>query len=119
MCNDFKLETDVATILAELEEMRFRINLPENTPNVPAREDIRMTDMAPIIRMAGTGEHGIGELVNRRWSWPGPKRKPVYNFAPKAATSPRTAVSCRPMASTSSPILRSRDRSGSTSGSSR
>jgi putative SOS response-associated peptidase YedK len=27
-----------------------------------------------------TGERGAGEMVQRRWSWPGPNRKPVYNF---------------------------------------
>ncbi|MGB3931679.1 MAG: SOS response-associated peptidase family protein, partial [Sphingobium sp.] len=26
------------------------------------------------------GRRGAGELVNRRWSWPGQNRKPVYNF---------------------------------------
>jgi putative SOS response-associated peptidase YedK len=27
-----------------------------------------------------TGQRAAGELVQRRWSWPGPNRKPVYNF---------------------------------------
>jgi putative SOS response-associated peptidase YedK len=26
------------------------------------------------------GERGEGDLVQRRWSWPGPTKKPVYNF---------------------------------------
>src|SRR5690606_14066165 len=32
---------------------------------------------APIIRI---GQSGEPELVQRRWSWPGPSGKPVYNF---------------------------------------
>lgn len=80
MCNDFKLETDIAAILAELEEMRFRIELPEGKPNVPSREDIRMTDMAPIIRTGVPGDRNAADLVNRRWSWPGAQGKPVYNY---------------------------------------
>jgi putative SOS response-associated peptidase YedK len=53
--------------------------MPEGAPNVPAREDIRMTDMAPIVRRSEAGS-GIDELLNRRWSWPGRNGKPVYNF---------------------------------------
>jgi putative SOS response-associated peptidase YedK len=53
--------------------------LPEGTPNVPPRADIKMTDMAPIIRGV-EGARAAGDLVNRRWSWPGPTGKPVYNF---------------------------------------
>jgi putative SOS response-associated peptidase YedK len=53
------------------------------------RDDIRITDRAPVIRAAsgelsGAGESSgrllSGELVQRRWSWPGPGGKPVYNF---------------------------------------
>ena len=46
---------------------------------MPAREDIKITDRAPIIRPV-KGDRAAGELVNRRWSRPGPKGKPVYNF---------------------------------------
>jgi putative SOS response-associated peptidase YedK len=45
-------------------------------PNAEPREEIRITDRAPILRW---GEGGA-ELVQRRWSWPGPGGKPVYNF---------------------------------------
>src|SRR3546814_1120192 len=51
--------------------------MPEGAPNVPAREDVRITDMGPIVK-ASDGS-AIGELVNRRWSWPGQGGKPVYN----------------------------------------
>lgn len=38
-----------------------------------------MTDVAPIVRSI-EGARAAGELVNRRWSWPGRNGKPVYNF---------------------------------------
>jgi putative SOS response-associated peptidase YedK len=34
----------------------------------------------PPIVHAIEGEPGAGELVQRRWSWPGQNRKPVHNF---------------------------------------
>lgn len=80
MCNDYRLEVDVASILDDFEGLKIKIKLPEGRPNVPAREDIRMTDMAPIVRHAEGGGRSGGELVNRRWSWPGRNGKPVYNF---------------------------------------
>jgi putative SOS response-associated peptidase YedK len=48
-------------------------------PNLQAREDIKITDTAPIIR-AIDGADGEADMVQRRWSWPGPNRRPVYNF---------------------------------------
>ena len=77
MCNDYRLEVDIASIMEDFEDLKVKIDLPEGTPNVAAREDIKITDTAPILR-SGAGE--AGELVNRRWSWPGQHGKPVYNF---------------------------------------
>lgn len=78
MCNDYRLEIDIASIAEDFDDLQIKLDAPEGMPNVPAREDIRITDSAPIVR---SGERrGSGELVNRRWSWPGPRGKPVYNF---------------------------------------
>ena len=76
MCNDYRLEVDIASIMEDFDGLEIKIDLPEGTPNVAAREDIKITDIAPIVRSGGCG----GELVNQRWSWPGPGGKPVYNF---------------------------------------
>lgn len=76
MCNDYRLEVDIASVMEDFGDLKIKIDLPEGTPNVAAREDIKITDVAPIVRSVATG----GELVNRRWSWPGPGGKPVYNF---------------------------------------
>lgn len=79
MCNDYRLEVDIASIAEDFDDLKIKIKVPEGTPNVAAREDINITDIAPIVRSV-EGERGAGELINRRWSWPGPGGKPVYNF---------------------------------------
>src|SRR3546814_4465319 len=79
MCNDYRLEVDVASIIEDFDNLKIKITMPEGTPNVAAREDIKISDTAPIVRGV-EGERGVGELVNRPWSWRGPTGKPVYNF---------------------------------------
>lgn len=79
MCNDYRLMVELASIIEEFEHLKIKIRFPEGRPNIEAREDIRITDTAPIVRST-EGERGAGELVQRRWSWPGPSKKPVYNF---------------------------------------
>jgi putative SOS response-associated peptidase YedK len=79
MCNDYRLEVGIASILDDFEDLEIGIKMPEGTPNVGAREDVKITDTSPIVRSV-EGETGVGELVNRRWSWPSPQGKPVYNF---------------------------------------
>jgi putative SOS response-associated peptidase YedK len=79
MCNDYRLELDGATIIDGFADLDIDLRFPEGLPNIQPRADIKITDAAPIVR-AGTGGRGTGEMVQRRWSWPGPNRKPVYNF---------------------------------------
>jgi len=79
MCNDYRLETEIASILEDFDDLEINIETPEGIPNVEPRADIRMTDVAPIVRGI-EARRGVGELVNRRWSWPGQNKKPVYNF---------------------------------------
>lgn len=72
MCSDYRLIERVPA-----EELFANLESPEGIPNFEPRADIRITDRAPIIRL---GENGAAQLVQRRWSWPGPGGKPVYNF---------------------------------------
>jgi putative SOS response-associated peptidase YedK len=78
MCNDYRLleRVPVEEIFAGI---GLRLLHPEGIPNFEPREDIRITDRAPILRAAAGGP-GAVELVQRRWSWPGPGGKPVYNY---------------------------------------
>jgi putative SOS response-associated peptidase YedK len=78
MCNDYRLKVDLDTIARDFDGIGIRLNHPDGIPNTAAREDIRMTETAPIVRMAA--ETGTADLVARRWSWPGPTGKPVFNF---------------------------------------
>lgn len=79
MCNDYRLEVEIASILEDFDELEINIETPEGIPNVEPRADIKMTDVAPIVRGVD-GRRSAGQLVNRRWSWPGQNNKPVYNF---------------------------------------
>lgn len=84
MCNDYRLEVDIASIVEDFDDLKIKIKMPEGTPNVAARADINISDVAPIVR-SGEGR-GVGELVNRRWSWPGQNGRPVYNFRSEGRT---------------------------------
>ena len=86
------LLTDAAAIFEDFSEIRIKIRFSEGKPNLEAREDIKITDAAPIVR-AIEGEPAAGDLVQRRWSWPGQNGKPVYKFPlGRAANSlPRAA----------------------------
>jgi putative SOS response-associated peptidase YedK len=78
MCNDYRLleRVPVEEIFAGFGAV---LAVPEGMPNFEPREDIRITDRAPIVRAAGD-RSGAFELVQRRWSWPAPNGRPVYNF---------------------------------------
>lgn len=75
MCNDYRSRVELGTIGQEFNQLRIPLRFPEGMPNMEPRDDIRITDRAPIIRWSGNS----AELVQRRWSWPGPGGKPVYN----------------------------------------
>lgn len=79
MCNDYRVNVDVETIREDFSDLKIRIRFPEGIPNLQPRDDVRITDTGPIVR-AAAGEAGAADLIQRRWSWPGPTGKPVYNF---------------------------------------
>jgi putative SOS response-associated peptidase YedK len=79
MCNDYRLMMDVASIVEGFADLKIKIRFSEGSPNIQAREDIKITDMGPIIRSI-EGMPGETDLVQRRWSWPGQNKRLVYNF---------------------------------------
>lgn len=81
MCNLYSNKVAPDAIARTLEQLGMALSFPDGLPNLQPREEIRITDTAPIVRWgaAGAGE-GRAELVQRRWSWAGPGGKPVYNF---------------------------------------
>lgn len=80
MCNLYSNKVAPDAVIAALEQLRIPLDFPEGVPNFEPRDEIRITDRAPILRWRGPAGEGIAELVQRRWSWPGPGGKPVYNF---------------------------------------
>jgi putative SOS response-associated peptidase YedK len=66
MCNDYRLKVDVASIVEDFADLKIKIRFGEGAPNLEAREDIKITDVAPIIRTV-EGVCGEGDMVQRRW----------------------------------------------------
>jgi putative SOS response-associated peptidase YedK len=79
MCSDYRIRAELGPIEGTFSQIRIPLRFPEGRPNMEPRDDVRITDRAPIIRMSAS-EPGAAEMVQRRWSWPGPTGKPVYNF---------------------------------------
>ncbi len=78
MCNDYRLKVDIEWIRKDFGAIQIDMSFPEGIPNMQPRDDVRITDLAPIVR-AGNGP-ATADLVQRRWSWPSPNGKPVYNY---------------------------------------
>ena len=78
MCNLYTQTRSVEALRQILQSLQMPVRFPEGIPNLAPR-DICITDPAPIIRRS-TEEQDSYDLVVRRWSWPGPGGKPVYNF---------------------------------------
>jgi putative SOS response-associated peptidase YedK len=78
MCNLYSNKVAPDAIARAFEQLGMTLHFPEGLPNLEPRDEIRITDAAPIVRW--NSGNGSAELVQRRWSWPGPGGKPVYNF---------------------------------------
>jgi len=77
MCNLYQLEKSVDAVRRLFADLQIPLDFPEGIPNFQPR-DIRITDRAPIIRWAR--DRDTAEMVERRWSWPAPGGKPVFNM---------------------------------------
>jgi putative SOS response-associated peptidase YedK len=77
MCNLYRLEKNPDAIRRLFADLHIPLEFPEGIPNFEPRE-VRITDRAPIVRF--NRDRGIAELVERRWSWPAPGGKPVFNM---------------------------------------
>lgn len=77
MCNDFRNTIPTRAIDEAFAQLKIPLTFPEGIPNLEPREDVRITERAPIVRRNDAGD---AELLQLRWSWPAPNGKPVYNF---------------------------------------
>jgi putative SOS response-associated peptidase YedK len=78
MCNEHRRLVALGQIPEDWSHTRIPLVFPEGLPNLAPLDSIRITDPTAIIRMDGEGANA--ELVVRRWSWPGPGGKPVFNY---------------------------------------
>lgn len=79
MCNEVRRTVALGQIRDDFSFTRIPLRFPEGAPNLAPLDSIRITDPNAIIRPCTSGEPGA-ELVVRRWSWPGPGGKPVFNM---------------------------------------
>jgi putative SOS response-associated peptidase YedK len=77
MCNEIARRVALGEIRDDFAELRIPLRFPEGLPNLAPLESIRITDPAAIVRSPRLDD---AELVLRRWSWPGPTGKPVFNY---------------------------------------
>jgi putative SOS response-associated peptidase YedK len=79
MCNEVRRTVALGQVRDDFSFTRIPLYFPEGAPNLAPLESIRITDPNAIIRPSMTEAEGA-ELVTRRWSWPGPGGKPVFNM---------------------------------------
>lgn len=79
MCNEAYRRTQIGEVVDEWAQLRIPLRFPEGVPNFPPLDGFRITDRVEIVRPAAAAP-GEAEMVTRRWSWPAPNGRPVYNF---------------------------------------
>lgn len=79
MCNEAARRIELGLMRDDFAQLRIPLHFPEGAPNMAPLDSFRITDSTVILRAAG-GQVGEAELVTRRWSWPGPGGRPVYNY---------------------------------------
>ena len=84
MCNEVRRQIALGELREDFSQIRIPLHFPEGAPNLAPLQSIRITDPTAIVRMGSGG----AELVQRRWSWPGPRGKPVYNFRSEGRSFP-------------------------------
>lgn len=77
MCNLYRIEKNPDAIRRLFADVQIPLTFPEGIPNLQPR-DVRISETAPIVRW--NEDKGVAELVERRWSWPSPGGKPVFNM---------------------------------------
>lgn len=78
MCNDYEQHVAWASYREAIEALEWGMPAAQAERDLPQADDIRIRDIAPVIRAAGNGI----ELAPMRWGFPPgrPKASPVFNF---------------------------------------
>jgi putative SOS response-associated peptidase YedK len=77
VCNLYTLEKNPDAVRRIFADLQIPLEFPEGIPNFQPR-DVRITEQAPIVKF--DRDRGVAQLVERRWSWPAPGGKPVFNM---------------------------------------
>ncbi len=77
MCNLYTVEKGPDAIRRIFASLQIPLEFPEGVPNFQPR-NVRISERAPIVKF--NRDRGVAELVERRWSWPAPTGKPVFNM---------------------------------------
>ena len=80
MCNEYRRTIELGRISDAFAQLRIPLRFPEGAPNLASLESIRITDPTAIVRASRDDDDDAAELIQRRWSWPGPTGKPVFNY---------------------------------------
>lgn len=83
MCNEHRRTIELGKISDAFSQLRIPLRLPEGAPNLAPLDSIRIADPTAIAR-AASSKPGAAELIQRRWSWPGPTGKAVFNYRSEA-----------------------------------
>lgn len=79
MCNEAYRKHELAKLVADFAHLHVPLTFPEGRPNFAALDGFKITDRVEIVRPAAADPTQV-EMVTRRWSWPAPTGRPVYNF---------------------------------------
>lgn len=88
MCNEAARRISIGELRNDWGQTRIPLVFPEGVPNMAPLEGFRITDPTIILRGVA-GDPAQAECVTRRWSWPGPAGKPVYNYRSDGRNFPR------------------------------
>jgi putative SOS response-associated peptidase YedK len=77
VCNLYTIEKGPDAVRRIFADLQVPLEFPEGVPNFQPR-DVRISERAPIVKF--DRDRGVAQLVERRWSWPAPGGKPVFNM---------------------------------------
>ncbi|KRB80610.1 hypothetical protein ASE00_16310 [Sphingomonas sp. Root710] len=78
MCNDYEQHLRWAEYCEVMQKLALGIPVDQTPDDLPEADDVRVNDMAPVMRARGN----VVELAQMRWSFPPvrPGGKPAFNF---------------------------------------
>lgn len=97
MCNEAARRIALGLIRDDFAALRIPLRFPEALPNLADIDSFRITDTTFILRSSAAADDAAFavEGVMRRWSWPGPTGKPLYNYRSDGRAFRNSAVQGR------------------------